>query len=178
MGGRGQMSLKRRIIFYAIIIFIIFGIGFYIIIKSPIGQRYLFKGDRITVNLKVFVDDKEVSLNDLIATCKYEKNNCDVTSQNGTYKSAGGDYGLYKFSVTIPKERFNEYGNDILLNFNFLNANNWYISNSDCVISIKTDNNILSGKAGVTVKYNNNAPKSYINDIKSIDNSIDINCGI
>ena len=172
------MTAKRKIILILLFVFIIIGIGLSIMIQTPIGQRYFFKGNRITVNLKVFVDDKELSLDQLFVTCTFENKDCDVTSDSGTFHTASGNYGLYKFTVTIPKERLDEYGDDILLNLNYLNANNWYISNSDCVISIKTDNNTLSGKAGVTVKYNNNAPKSYINDIKSIDNSIDINCGI
>jgi len=172
------MTAKRKIILIILFVFIIIGIGFCIMIQTPIGQRYFFKGNRITVNLKVFVDDKELSLDQLFATCTFENKDCDVTSDSGTFHTAGGNYGLYKFTVTIPKERLDEYGDDILLNLNYLNANNWYISNSDCVIYLKTDNNTLTGKTEVTVKYNDNTSQNYINDVKSLDNSVDINWGL
>ena len=64
------MTAKRKIIIIILFAFIIIGIGFCILIQTPIGQRYFFKGNRITVNLKVFVDDKELSLDQLFATCK------------------------------------------------------------------------------------------------------------
>ncbi|SEW26783.1 hypothetical protein [[Clostridium] fimetarium] len=172
------MTEKRKIILIILFAFIIIGIGLSIMIQTPIGQKYFFKGNRITVDLKVFVDDKELSLDQLVATCTFEKKDCDITSDNGTFHTAGGNYGLYKFTVTIPKERLDEYGKDILLKLNYLNANNWYISNSDCVIYLKTDNNTLTGKTEVTVKYNDNTSQNYIKDVKSLDNSIDINWGL
>jgi len=172
------MSTKRRILLILLFVVIILGIGVFIIINTPIEQKYFFKGNRITVNLKIFVDDKEISLDNLLATCTFEKKGCDVSSQSGTFKTAGGDYGLYKFTITIPKEQLNEYGNDILLNLNYLNSNNWYISNSDCVIHLKTDNNIISGESEVTVQYNDNTSQDYKKDIKSINDSIDINWGL
>ena len=172
------MTAKRKIILILLFVFIIIGIGLSIMIQTPIGQRYFFKGNRITVNLKVFVDDKELSLDQLVVTCNFEKKACDVTSDNKTFHTAGGKYGLYEFTVTIPKERLDEYGKDILLNLNYLNANNWYISNSDCVIYLKTDNNMLTGKTEVTVKYNDNTSQNYIKDVKSLDNSVNINWGI
>jgi len=172
------MTAKRKIILILLFVFIIIGIGLSIMIQTPIGQRYFFKGNRITVNLKVFVDDKELSLDQLFVTCTFENKDCDVTSDSGTFHTAGGNYGLYKFTVTIPKERLDEYGDDILLNLNYLNANNWYISNSDCVIYLKTDNNMLTGKTEVTVKYNDNTSQNYIKDVKSLDNSVNINWGI
>jgi len=107
------MNSKYRIILIVFLVFIIFGFGFYIMTKTPIGQKYFFKGNRITVHLKVFVDDKELSLEHLLATCMFKNKSCEIASENGTFNTAGGDYGLYKFPLTIPKDRLDKYEKDI-----------------------------------------------------------------
>ncbi|SEW22620.1 hypothetical protein [[Clostridium] fimetarium] len=172
------MNSKHKILVIVLLLFLILGIAFYFIIKMPRVQSYFFNGNRTTINVKIFIDDKELSLDNLIASCIFEKKDCEVNSKNGTFTTAGGNYGMYKFTITIPQERLNEYGKDILLNLNYLNANDWYISNSDCVIYLKTDNDILSGKTEVNVKYNDHTSQNYKNDIKSLENVININWGI
>lgn len=61
-----------------------------------------------------------------------------------------------------------------------MNANSWYISNSNCVVYLNTDigHNALSGSAEVNVQYNGDASQEYKNDIKSIDQVIEINWGL
>ena len=173
------MNAKYKIIAIILLIFLIFGIAFYFIIKTPRVQSYFYKGNCITINLKIFVNDKEISLDNLIAKDSFENKDCQVTSKNGTFTMAGGKYGLYKVTLTIPKERLDEYGSDILLNLNYLNANDWYISNSDCVISLKTDsNNVLSGKTEVNVKYNDNTSQNHKKGIESLDDLINVNWGL
>lgn len=61
------------------------------------------------------MDDKEIELDQIDSTCISEKQKCNVNSQNGTYKTSGGHYGMYKFTLTIPKERLHGYSKDLVL---------------------------------------------------------------
>lgn len=169
-----SMRIGFLIFFVLLLIIVIF------IIKIPRLVGNLFNGNHITINLVVSLDEKEISLDNLKANCIYErKDNCIVKSDNGSYKTIGGEYGLYEFEIVIPSERLEGYTKDIILNLNYLNTNNWYISDSDCKVVLTTDeNDVISSTFTVKTKYNDKTSKEYKDNAEVIDNIIDINFGL
>ncbi len=157
----------------------IFVIIIIIINNLPIIQDKLYTGDRIKINLAVNYNGQKISLDNINATCIYqEKNNYIVKSNNGNYSTKGGDYGKYVFRLIIPKKCIDGYENDITIDLNYINTNNWYISNSDCTVNLIYNNNILSGDFTVNTKYNHGTFEEHQSKIELIDNVININWGM
>lgn len=149
------------------------------IINNPRIRGHFYTGDRITINLKVISNGHEIALNDLVVTGVYNDKNLDVTSENGVYKTSGGNHGEYNFQLIIPKERINEYENDITLQLNYINANNWYISNSDCIVELDlNENGLISAEYSVYVLYNDNSSSEYKRNVEPNNNIINIYWGL
>lgn len=166
------------IAFFVALVIVIGGTAF-CIMKAPIIKGHLYSGDHIVIDLTIFLDGKEVSLDNLSTTCRFENEICRVTSENGIYKTSGGEYGEYQFELVIPSQHLNGYEKDINLNLNYINSNDWYISKSDCIINLYTDGNgILSGNATINTKYNDNTSYNNKYDLKLIDHAIKINWGL
>lgn len=158
-----------------IIIFICF-----LIIDSPRIQGHIYSKDRITINLTVMLDGKKISLYGLNADCFHESEKCSVVSENGTYKTRGGNYGSYAFRIIIPSDRLDQYEDNITFNLDFHNTNNWYISNSNCTVYLSTNENgdIVGDKATIDINYNDNTSKKYNENIELQDDSLEISWGL
>lgn len=175
------MKTKHKTMPILILILIALAIGgiTFCIMKAPIIKGHLYAGDHIAIDVTVFLDGKEVSLDNLSTTCSFENEICKVTSNNGVYKTSGGKYGEYLFQLVIPSERLDGYEKDITLNLDYINSNDWYISKSDCRINLYTDGNgTLSGNTTLNTKYNDNTSYNHKYDLKLIDNAININWGL
>lgn len=56
--------------------------------------------------------------------CSSEANESEqVTYNNGVFKTEGGKYGLYSFSLAIPSENLESYSEDLILKLDYINAN-------------------------------------------------------
>ena len=178
-----NFKFGKKNIFIAIIIlasFLILFVVIFFIINYPRIKGHFYTGERINVNLKVISNGHEVPLNDLVATGTYDYNNdFDVVSENGVYKALGGEHGHYQFEIVIPKERLSEYDHDLIVQLNYINTNNWYISKKRCVINLDFDENgFTSGNSSVYISYNDRTSSEYKDKIKFNDNIISVDWGL
>ncbi len=172
-----KTKYKTVIIIAVIVVIILLMVVFFIGI--PRIRGHLYTGDRITVNLFVNFDGTAISLKDLNATCTYEnKVDTIVNSLDGIYKTRGGEYGKYSFELIIPKDRLIGFDNDLLIKLDYLNTNNWYISESNCIIDLYTGENRIYGSSNVIVKYNDGTSDEYNKDIDMNNSVINVNWGL
>ncbi|GKX31871.1 hypothetical protein SH1V18_43510 [Vallitalea longa] len=159
----------------AIIIIICF-----LVINSPRIQGHLYSKERITINLTVMLDGEKISLDNLNADCFHESEKCSVVSENGTYNTKGGSYGSYTFKIIIPSDRLSQYKDNITINLDYINSNNWYISKSNCIVYFNTNENgdIVGDKATIDIKYNDNTTQNYNKNIELEDNNLEIYWGL
>ena len=178
-GERTDLKTKYKVILIVSIIVLIILVVIIYSIGIPRIKGHLYGGDHITINLTVKLDGAPISLEGLNATCIYDnKTDNTVNSLDGTYKTQGGKYGSYSFEVTIPKDRLNDFDNDMIIKLNFLNANNWYISQSNCAIDLYASKNIISGSSNVIVKYSDGTSNEYNQEVELNNNAININWGL
>lgn len=145
----------------------------------PVINGKFYSGNRITVSLSIFLDDRELSLDNRNASCTYENETCSLKMENGTLQTKGGHYGEYCFKIIIPAGQLGEHANNLILNLNYLNANDWYISKSDCIIRLYTkEDNTISGNAVINTKYNDNSSKVNKYDINESVGEISLNWGL
>lgn len=169
--------MKRNIKF-VILGLVLLGFLTYIFISfGPMIWGKIYSGDRITVNLTLFFEGKQIPLEGVEVQCDFENSQCEFNAKNGTYKTEGGKYGKYHFKVLIPKVSVEGIENDITLDLNYINTNSWYISDSRCVINLYENGNAIMGDANVNVKYNNNTTTNHLFDLVSKDNVISITWG-
>ncbi len=173
------MKIKKgNKIMIIILVIMLIGVA-YFIIKNPRVQSYFYSGDRITLKLKVNLNGKEVSLENIDASCFYNNEKCEVASENGVYKTPGGKHGLYQFQLYLSQERLNGFNKDISFNFNYINANEWYISNSECEVELfSNEEGGLSGHAIAKVEYNDKSSENYRTEIELNENIINVNWGL
>jgi len=173
-----KIKHKNIMIIPIVLVFIIIIIVI-IVNNLPIIQGKLYTGDRIKINLVVNYNGQKLSLDNLNATCIYQKkDNQIVKSNNGNYSTKGGGYGKYVFRIIIPEKYIDGYENDITIDLNYINTNNWYISNNDCIVNLINNNDILSGDFTVNTKYNDGTIEEHQSEIELIDNVININWGM
>lgn len=171
------MKTKHKILMIISFIFII-GISLIYFKFGPMIKGKLYNGNRITLNVSIYVNDKELELQNVSAECSFENEVCNIKSENGKFQTKGGKYGEYCFKITIPSIERNTLTDDLILNLNFLNSNDWYISKSDCCIYLYTDNNSLSGNATINTKYNDNTVKTNVFDIDETTGDISLHWGL
>ena len=168
----------KAILIVSIIVFLALAITIYCL-GIPRIKGHLYGGDHITIDLSVNLDGSAISLNNLKATCIYDnKVDNSVSSTDGTYKTKGGKYGSYSFEVIIPKDRLNGFDNDMLIKLDYLNANKWYISESNCVIDLYRSENDVNVSSYVIVRYNDGTSNEYNKDTVLNNDSININWGL
>lgn len=150
------------------------GIGFY-----PMIEGRFYNGNRITLNASLTLDGKSIDMEKCTIKCATPQNKeVVITSDNGKYGVEGGEYGKYTFTITVPKELVEGADKDINISLNYINANNWYISNSDCEINIAKDENGYKASLNVTTKYNDGNDYQY-EDTKEIkDYLVDFTWGV
>lgn len=124
------MKLKKRKKILITSILIIATIIIFIINAKPYHLYHFYPGDKITLNIEMFLDDEEVPVEIKDLTCKYEGRNKKV--KIGTDKdickisTRGSQYGMYKFQGTILYE-----GKEEPININIMKFNNWDIMTYD-----------------------------------------------
>lgn len=172
------MKTKHKLILIISIILIIAGSLIYYKF-GPVIKGKIYNGNRITLDLRIFLDDKELNPEHVSAVCTFENEIYNLESENGKFQTKGGNYGEYRFKIVIPVKQNIELKNDLILNLNFLNANDWYISESDCSIHLYTNqNNTFSGNAVIETKYNDKSSKTNKYDINEAAGEINLNWGL
>lgn len=176
----GLSEMKNKLIaLFIVLIMIMVGIVFVVLFFPQVRNRF-DKGDKITVDVNILLNEKEVVLSDLNATCIYENSvSCDVYSKDGRYSTKGGEYGLYSFEVIIPKEQLEGYDQDLTLKLNYINANDWNISETTCNINLvsNTKGNLV-GTYYLDTIYNNKDNVKQENEIVIDDGILELNWGI
>ena len=172
------MKTKHKLII--IISFLLIIAGSLIYFKfAPMIKGKLYNGNRITINVSIYLDDKKLNLQNISAECSFENEVCNLTSDNGKFQTKGGKYGEYRFKVMVPDKQNNGLNHNLTLNLNFLNSNDWHISKSDCCIYLYTNkNDSLSGNAVIKTKYNDRSSKTNNYDINETTGDISLNWGL
>lgn len=79
------------------------------------AQGDLFKGDHITIDLNITEYGKTIELIEPQMVCSSDANESEqVTYVNGLFKTKGGKYGCYSFSLEIPAKALETYSEDLI----------------------------------------------------------------
>ncbi len=157
------MKVKKKwIIIFSILAFITISI----ILVLPVLQGKLYSGDYINMNIKVMYNGKIIDKYSV--SCTNPNNEIvNVDKKDSSYSVDGGEYGKYSFRICVEKEDVEGLNDNITINLDYINANNWYISNSDCVINISTQDEAYNCQCEVLTKYNDGTTDKY-EDIKGV----------
>ena len=149
-----------------------------VIIKFPAIQGKLSSNDHIKLKIRLLFDGKIVEVENKYITCVYETGEvCTVNGNEEIYSVKGGRYGQYKFQISVPGESLQGYDEDVIIHLNYMNANDWYISDSDCTIALSKQNGGLYGTVNINTKYNDGNSIVYDDTQVLQDNTLEINWG-
>ncbi len=150
-----------------------------LIVKLPIVQGKLNLSDAIKLKIKLSYNDSDIEVDAGNFMCTYEDGKaCNVNYNEGVFSVKGGEYGCYRFYVTVPKGRLNGYDNDLVICLNFMNLNDWYISDSDCRIALTEGNNNLYGKVKINTAYNDGTATVYDEELEVTNNVLEVHWGM
>lgn len=134
---RKKNNLKKMSIF---IIFVILLMSIFIYNIFPIIYGKLYSGNHIGIDISIYYDEIQISLDDVEIKCVNPDNKVEqVEKKDATYSVKGGKYGRYIFTITIPGTHIKEGEENIIVELQYLNSNDWYISDTDCIINIKSE---------------------------------------
>ncbi len=163
MKKKNIIIISVALLLLLLLVVTVVGIGFY-----PMIEGRFYNGNRITLNASLTLDGKSIDMEKCIIKCTTPQDKeVAVTSDNGKYGVEGGEYGEYTFTITVPNELVEGADKDINIALNYINANNWYISNSDCEINISKHDNGYKASLNTTTKYNDGNTCQY-EDTKEI----------
>lgn len=83
------MKSKYKLIIITASILIIAGTIIYYKFGPVINGKF-YSGNRITVLLSIFLDDRELFSDNIDAGCTYENETCRLKTENGTFETKGG----------------------------------------------------------------------------------------
>lgn len=91
----------------------------------------LYSGNHIGINISIYYEGKQISLDDLEIKCVNPQNQVEqIEKDNSGYSVKGGKYGRYIFTVTIPSVYVEAGEEDTIIALQYLNLNDWYISDT------------------------------------------------
>ena len=158
---RKFFSKKRNVIatviFVAICAMVIYNL-------FPIIYGKLYSGNHIKLDLSVSYEGKQLEATDFDVECINPQGNIEKVSKDGSkYAVKGGKYGEYKFILTIDGKIFDEDNTEdnIVIELQFINANDWYISDNNCLIEIHNIDGELKCDCKVDTEYNKGTTSNY-----------------
>ena len=138
-------------------------LGLLLLKGYPIVQGKLSFGNRINMAISIFYNGKQISMNEVEVSCKNPNDQpCDIEIQGSKYSVKGGAYGAYTYTITIPAKYMDNRNEDVAIELAYINANSWYISDSNCVITIEEQDGVSSCKCEVETKYNDGTSTDYL----------------
>lgn len=168
---------KRRniLIIVAIVLVVLLGIVLY---KTyPVIYGKFYSGNHITLDLSIYYKGKQLKADDYKIECINSEGKNEAISKEGTeYAVKGGEYGCYNFVITIfpyvmdPADVEIEISNGTYtehiiqepsIELQFVNSNDWYISNSNCKIEIQNIEGLLNSKCVIDTEYNDGTSSEY-----------------
>lgn len=122
---------RRKFLSIIILITIVICVFSYFLIKThPWYKAYFYLGDKITIKIQLYEDDKPVQLKAETVKCvldgKKQKIKYQSEKNEIILKTKGNQYGLYQFEATLFYQ-----GKEEKLDLSFLNCNSWNITEID-----------------------------------------------
>lgn len=162
-----KINLKKMSIAIILVILVVFCI-FYSVFPRIYGK--LYSGNHIKMDLSIYYEGNQISIDDLEVKCVNPQNLVSQIKKDGSkYSVKGGKYGRYIFTVTIPRIYIENGEEDIIIELQYLNSNDWYISDSECVIDIRNVDGLVSCNCKINTKYNDGTSADYSEE-KQIEN--------
>ena len=175
---RKFFTKKRNIIALTIIILVVV-CTLVVYNIYPIISGRLYSGNHINLDLSISYEGKQLETRDFKVECINPEGNIEFISKDGNkYAVKGGKYGEYRFLVIISTDILNEENIDdnieyiednIVIELQFINANDWYISDSNCIIEIQNVDGALNCNCTIDTEYNDGTSLDYSNE-KPIEN--------
>ncbi len=164
---------SKKIFIASIVIIFLFLAGLKTI---PIIWGHIYTGDHIRIHLDLKYQGVDMPLEDLEITLINKEDK--VSSNSGTYSTRGKAYGEYDFRILIPKGYLPGYEKDLTLVLNYMNANDWYISDSYCSINLENEDGMILGDYSVKIEYNDGAKANYEDRVEAINEVVSIHWGV
>ncbi len=171
-----RVNLKKL----SIIIIPISIVMFFVIYSSfPMIYGKLYSGNHIEMDFLVYYQGRQVDIDCLEIKCVNPQNQvCQIEKDGSKYGVKGGEYGRYIFTLTIPKSYIDDGQEDIVIELQYHNSNDWYISNSECTIDIRNVDGVVSCKCKVNTKYNDDTSTEYLEEKQVEKGSVRFSWGI
>ena len=65
----------------------------------PVFERYIYTGDRITLNVTASIDGKAYNIKENEIACSFEKNKEQVHCNGQSFSVRANEYGIYMFKI-------------------------------------------------------------------------------
>ena len=173
-----ENSKKKRIIIIALIIIGLATVVVFLMQSGILHRIYgkLYKGNHIELDLSIYYDGELIPSDNIQVTCiNPEGKNELLNNDDLKYSIKGGEYSKYIFAVTIQDTNYKE---PVILELEFLNANDWYISNSNCIIEIQNQDGQLNCNYKISTEYNDKKIEDVYDNKQMEDRKIKISWGI
>lgn len=147
----------------------------------PIIYGKLYSGNHITIDLSISYEEKQLGTDDFKVECVNPEGDIETISREGyKYAVKGGEYGEYKFVVTIDAKIFDEeyIEDNIVIELKFVNANDWYISDNNCLIEIQNIDGILNCNCRIDTEYNDGTSSNYSKEKPMENGKVEFSWGI
>lgn len=125
------------------------------VVGYPLAQRYVYFGDRLSVNINPSVDGQQYNVKLCDVKCVFEEDNIAVNGENNHFSTKGDKYGMYKFEFNIKNS---------IVNVRLVKTNWWDINTADLKLDINTKTNTLKyiiGNEKGTINSKNNKYSLY-----------------
>ena len=160
---REWLTKRRNIIIIGIVISIVVLV---VVIYNtyPIIYGKLYSGNHINFDLSISYEGKKLDINDYRIECINPDGNKESIVKDGEmYAIKGGKYGKYYFIVTIDADKIDSKitKEDIIIEMQYLNTNDWYISNSKGNLEITSIDDSLYCSCKINTKYNDGSYIDY-----------------
>ncbi len=147
----------------------------------PIIYGKLYSGNHINLDLSISYEGRQLKTTDFKVECINPEGNIEkVSKADNKYAVRGGEYGEYTFLVTIDTKIFDEENieNNIVIEFQFINANDWYISDNNCVIEIRNIDGALNCDCTIDTEYNDGTSSNYFKEKQIENGNVEFTWGI
>lgn len=189
---RKFFTKKRNIITITISLFVV--ICTLVVYNTyPIIYGKLYSGNHIKLDLSIIYEGKQLELEKFKIECINPEGDIESINRDGNrYAVKGGEYGEYKFAVTISADILDEENIDdntddnidyrrednIVIELQFINANDWYISDNNCIIEIQNIDGILNCNCKINTEYNDGTSSDYSNEKQIENGKVEFSWGI
>ena len=175
---------KRNIIaIVAVILVIICALVAYKTYPMVYGKLYL--GNHIKLDLSISYEGKQLESDEFKVECVNPEGDIEsINKDDNKYAIKGGEYGEYKFVVIIDAKIFdkdnikNNTEDKIVIELQFINANDWYISDNNCLIEIDNIDDALKCNCKINTEYNDGTSSDYSNEKQIENGKVEFSWGI